>query len=193
MDTGTPAGTFGLTRTRTRKNRTRVRVGSKTRTGYPRVLDAPGGLHTRLYNVDRRPFPRLGATSCEGSACLCAGKINIWEFKNPRVHGRAGYPPTPAGTNPRVYPRPVFILMKRRHSAACSRQGQGELARADPETSDRETPDQEGWPTSIDAKPILLISPAISCLDIGTTFGALHYTGGQFTRFGWKMRALCRG
>jgi hypothetical protein len=37
MDTGIPAGTFGPTRTRTRKNRTRVRVGSKTRTGYPRV------------------------------------------------------------------------------------------------------------------------------------------------------------
>ncbi|KAJ7713656.1 hypothetical protein DFH07DRAFT_785896 [Mycena maculata] len=43
MDTGTPAGTFGPTRTRTRKNRTRARVGSKTRTGYPRVLFAPAG------------------------------------------------------------------------------------------------------------------------------------------------------
>ncbi|KAJ7353063.1 hypothetical protein DFH08DRAFT_804643 [Mycena albidolilacea] len=47
MDTGTPAGTFGLTRTRTRKNRTRVRVGSKTRTGYPRVLNTPAGPQTR--------------------------------------------------------------------------------------------------------------------------------------------------
>ncbi|KAJ7922006.1 hypothetical protein B0H13DRAFT_2413380, partial [Mycena leptocephala] len=37
MDTGTPAGTFGPTRTRTRKNRTRARVGSKNRTGYSRV------------------------------------------------------------------------------------------------------------------------------------------------------------
>jgi hypothetical protein len=46
MDTGTPAGTFGPTRTRTRKNRTRVRVGSTTRTGYPRVLNAPADSQT---------------------------------------------------------------------------------------------------------------------------------------------------
>jgi hypothetical protein len=43
MDTGT----FGLTRTRTRKNRTRVRAGSKTCTGYPRVLNTPAGPQTR--------------------------------------------------------------------------------------------------------------------------------------------------
>ncbi|KAJ6592135.1 hypothetical protein DFH09DRAFT_1073205 [Mycena vulgaris] len=48
MDTGTPAGTFGLTRTRICKNCTRVRVGSNTRTGYPRVFNAPAGPQTPL-------------------------------------------------------------------------------------------------------------------------------------------------
>ncbi|KAJ7337638.1 hypothetical protein DFH08DRAFT_812961 [Mycena albidolilacea] len=58
MDTGIPAGTFGPTRTRTRKNRTRVRVGSKTRTGCPRVLNAPAGPQTRrsfVRSKSRRP------------------------------------------------------------------------------------------------------------------------------------------
>ncbi|KAJ7309427.1 hypothetical protein DFH08DRAFT_823372 [Mycena albidolilacea] len=66
MDTGIPAGTFRPTRTRTRKNRTRIRVGSKTRMGYPRVLDLPAGLQTR--RVDRRK------------------QKNILEVTNPRVH-----------------------------------------------------------------------------------------------------------
>jgi hypothetical protein len=40
MDMGTPAGTSGPTCTRTRKNGTCVRVGSKTRTGHPRVRES---------------------------------------------------------------------------------------------------------------------------------------------------------
>ena len=64
MDTGTPAGTLGPTRTRTRKNRTRVRVGFKTRTGYPRVLNAPAGPQTR------RVYPRSFQHKLSGNYVL---------------------------------------------------------------------------------------------------------------------------
>ncbi|KAJ7224869.1 hypothetical protein C8J57DRAFT_1253114 [Mycena rebaudengoi] len=59
MDMGTPAGALGPTRTRTRKNRTRVRVGSKTRTGYPRVLNAPAGPQIRRISASSWARARL--------------------------------------------------------------------------------------------------------------------------------------
>ncbi|KAJ7214638.1 hypothetical protein C8J57DRAFT_1255746 [Mycena rebaudengoi] len=56
---GYTPGALGPTRTRTRKNRTRVRVGSKTRTGYPRVLNAPAGPQIRRISASSWARARL--------------------------------------------------------------------------------------------------------------------------------------
>ncbi|KAJ7336788.1 hypothetical protein DFH08DRAFT_813106 [Mycena albidolilacea] len=91
MDTGTPAGTFGSTRTRTRKNRTRARVGSKTRTGYPRVPKSVWlQIHASKQKLDEYD---MFNESTDDQRANCEQKTEECEEKKPKYTAKK-----PAGT-----------------------------------------------------------------------------------------------